>query len=571
MSPVPIGQSHLLYATASQTNSILAYHTVTDTWRPLPGAGGETAAMVSLKSGLMRAVKTADGELTLRVETIVHPKKGLGLRDYIMLGGYFALNLVIGVLCSKRKADSDHFFRGSGQIQWWALGISYMATAMSSISFMTYPATAFGSNWLMIGVPLFQSAAVVVAGFLFIGMFRRLNITTVFEYLEQRFGRVARLLGATLMVLSQVGGRLSIVLLLPSMAISAVTGLNVYASILLMGIVTVIYCWEGGMKAVVWTDVVQFLLMYGTIALVVATVSHDVPGGFSGLLSTAHAEGKFKSFLLDWNFVQPTVWVFSCLAVTTVFLQLSDQALMQRALSAPDEKAARNSVMLAGVLNFPISLMLFFIGSALFVYYRHHPGWLDPTLPNDSIFPFFVGNELPGGIVGLIIAGIFAAAMSTVSGSVNAVSAIVVRDFLLPFRPDSSERTRMRLARATTLAAGGLATVIAVIMAGMNIKSLWDTFAALMGLIGGGFPGIFALGLLTRRANTPGVVIGLLASVAITLAVKTYTATNVFLYTSVAVGSCMLVGYAASLLFGRTAKSLDGLTIHTMPPRRERT
>jgi len=255
--------------------------------------------------------------------------------------------------------------------------------------------------------------------------------------------------------------------------------------------------------------------------------------------------------------------------VTTVFLQLSDQTLMQRALSAPDEKAARNSVMLAGALNLPIALMLFLLGSALFVYYRHHPGLLDPVLPNDSIFPYFVGNQLPSGLVGLIMAGIFAAAMSTVSGSVNAISAIVVRDFFMPLRPDSGEPTRMKLAWATTVAIGGLATGIALVMAGMNIQSLWKTFAALMGLIGGGFPGIFALGLLTRRANAPGVTIGLLASIAVTLAVQKYTATNVFLFTSVAVGSCMAVGYTASFFFASSAKSLDGLTIHNLPRKRD--
>ncbi len=564
VSPIPTGQSHLLYPTASKTTPVLTYHTITDTWSPLPAAVGETVALVARKSGILRVVKGARDDLLLRTETVVHPKRGLTFLDYAMLAGYFALNLGIGFLCAKRKTNSDEFFRGSGRIQWWALGISYMATAMSSISFMAYPATGYASNWWLIGVPVFQSAAVVVAGFLFIRMFRRLNITTVFEYLEQRFGRAIRLLGAALMVLSQVGGRLSIVMLLPAMAFSAVTGLNVYVSVLLMGLVTVIYCLKGGMKAVVWTDVLQFALMYGTIAITLLTIAHDVPGGFAGLVSVAHAEGKFKAFLFDWDFVRPTVWVFSCLAVTTVFLQLSDQALMQRALSAPDEKAARNSVMLAGALNLPISLMLFFVGSALFVFYRHRPGLLDPVLPNDSIFPYFVGNELPGGIVGLIIAGIFAAAMSTVSGTVNAISAIVVRDFLMPFRPESSEPTRMRLARATTVAVGGLATVIATVMAGMNIQSLWETFATLMALIGGGFPGIFALGLLTRRANAPGVAIGLLASIAVTFAVKHYTTTNVFLFTSVAVGSCIAVGYAASLLFSPPAKPLGGLTIHTL-------
>jgi solute:Na+ symporter, SSS family len=570
LAPVPIGQSHLLYATASRTTPILAYHTITDTWSPLPAAPGETLAMAYSQGAVLRVLSGGGDRLALLAETLSHPKRGLTFLDYTMLAGYFALNIGIGFLCAKRKASSDDFFRGGGRIQWWALAISYMATAMSSISFMAYPATAYATNWLLIGVPIFQSAAVVVAGLLFIRMFRRLNITTVFEYLDQRFGRTIRMLGATFMILSQVGGRLSIVLLLPSMAFSAVSGLNVYLSVWLMGIVIVIYCLAGGMKAVVWTDVFQFLLVYGSIAVALTTIAHNVPGGFGGLLAEARAHDKFKAFLFDPTFVRPTVWVFACLAVTTVFLQLGDQALMQRALSAPDEKTARNSVMLAGLLNPPVGIMLFFIGSALFVFYRHHPGSLNPALPNDSIFPFFVGSELPHGIVGLIIAGIFAAAMAAVGGSVNAISAILVRDFLMPFRPDSTERTRMKLARTTTIAVGALATGIATVMAGMSIQSLWETFAALMALIGGGFPGIFALGLLTRRANARGAGIGLAASIVITFAVKHYTATNVFLFTSVAVGSCMAVGYAASLLFPSPPQSLAGLTIHTLPGSRKR-
>lgn len=566
LSPIPLGPSHLLYTTENKATPVLAYHTVTDTWNLLPAAEGETLALVSRENHIFRVVKGENGGLVLRTESLVQPKRGLTFLDYIMLAAYFGLNLGIGFLCAKRKASSDDFFRGGGKIQWWALAISYMATAMSSISFMAYPAAAYSTNWLLIGVPVFQSMSVIVAGLFFIRMFRRLNITTVFEYLEQRFGRTVRLLGAAFMILGQVGGRLSIVMLLPAMAFSAVSGLNVYVSVWLMGIVIVVYCLAGGMKAVVWTDVFQFLLVYGSIIIALTTIAHNVPRGFGGLISEANAQGKFKAFSFDLNLVRPTIWVFFCLSITTVFLLLGDQALMQRALSAPDEKSARNSVILAGLLNPPVGLMLFFIGSALYVFYRHHPGLLNPALPNDSIFPYFVGSELPHGIVGLIIAGIFAAAMSAVGGSVNAISAILVRDFLMPLRPASTEAAQMRLARITTVAVGGLATGIATVMAGMNIQSLWQTFAALMALIGGGFPGIFALGLLTRRANAPGVAIGLLASIVITFAVKYYTDTNVFLFTTVAVGSCMGVGYVASLFFPPPARPLIGLTIHTLRP-----
>jgi SSS family transporter len=562
--PVPFGPAHLLYARANPAAPLIAYHTITDTWTVVPATPGETVALLARPSGVRRVVRSPGGGLVLQTEDLVRPKRGLGALDYALLAGYFLLNLGIGAFCSRRKTSSDDYFRGGGRLQWWALGISYMATAMSSISFMVYPAVAYATDWLMIGVPLFQSAAVVAAGFLFIGLFRRLNITTVFEYLGLRFGRAIRLLGATLMILSQVGGRLSIVMLLPSLAFSAVTGLNAHVSVGLMGGVTLLYCLKGGMKAVVWTDVLQFGLMYGTVVITVVTIAHEVPGGMGGLIAVARAEGKFEAFLFDWDFVRPSVWVFSCLAVTTVFLQLGDQSLMQRALSAPDERAARGSVVLAGVLGLPIAILLFFIGSALFVFYRQQPGLLDPGLPNDSILPHFVGNQLPRGVVGLIIAGIFAAAMSTVSGTVNAIAATVVRDFLLPYRPACSEPTRMRVAQATTVLVGASATAIALWMAGMNLKSLWETFATLMALIGGGFPGIFALGLLTRRANAPGVAIGLAGSMAVTFVVKYHTATNVFLFTSVAVGSCIVLGYAASLLFPPPAQSLDGLTVSSL-------
>lgn len=562
MAPVAIGQTHLLWISDRPGDSILAYHTITDTWRTRAVQEGRTVALLPRKDDYVRIAQATGG--TLRAERHERTSRGLSVFDYAALGGYFAINLGIGFWCSRRNTSSDQFFRGGGRLQWWALGISYMATGMSSISFMAYPAMGYSSNWLLIGVPVFQSAAVVLTGFVFIRMLRRLNITTVFEYLERRFGRGIRVLGATFMILSQVGGRLSVVMLLPSMAFSAVSGLNVYASVAIMGLVTVIYCLKGGMKAVVWTDVLQFVLMYGAIGVAVLTIARNIPGGLGSLISIAAGEGKFRSWQLDLNLVQPTVWVFALLSVTTVFLQLGDQALMQRALSAPDEKAARNSVVLGGVLTVPIALMLFFVGTALFVFYKQHPERLDVTLPTDSIFPWFVGTQLAPGLVGLIIAGIFAAAMSTVSGTVNAISAIVVRDFLPLLRVDPSEAVQMRVARGSTVIVGVLATLIATVMASMNIQSLWETFAALMALIGGGFPGIFALGLLTRRANAPGAAIGLIASIAITLAVRHYTQTNIFLFTTVAVFSCIAVGYAASLLFPRTTKPLEGLTVHTL-------
>jgi solute:Na+ symporter, SSS family len=567
LPPAAIGPTHLFYA-ARNVSSLFSYHTITDTWVSIAGTGGTTLGVIPVNKGLGRVVQTEDGGCSFRTEVVAVPKRHLGFLDYFTLTCYFAANLGIGFWWARRRRDSDDFLRGGGRVQWWAAGLSYMVTGMSSQSLMLLPVAAFTGSWLLLGVAVFQTASALVVAIVFIPLLRRLNLTTVFEYLERRFGRAVRLLGAVLTVLGQTVARMSIVMLLPAMAFSAVTGLNVYMSILLMGGVTILYCLKGGLQAVIWADVFQFALMYGGIAVAVLVVSADVPGGLPAVIATAQEEGKFKVLLLDWDFVRPTVWVFVCLGLSSIFVQASEQPLMQRAFSTPDEKTARKCVMLGAVASLPAQTMLFFVGSALFVFYRRNPGSLDPALPTDSLFPYFVGNELPPGVVGVIVAAIFAAAMSTVSSSLNAISAIAVRDFLLPVRPDSPERTRMALARLATVVAGGASVAIALLMASMDIKSLWEMFVQLFALVGGGFPGIFALGMLTRRANAPGVFIGLLASIGATFAVRNYTSLNVFLYISVAVGTCIVVGYVASLFFAPPARKLDGLTVHTL--RRER-
>lgn len=507
----------------------------------------------------VRTVPEADSPQT----SAPAPKRRLAAVDYMALAGYFTVNLTIGYWCARRKRDSDQYLRGGGRIRWWAAGISYMSTGVSVLSFMTFPAAAYASNWLPIGVPVFQSIAIMLTGLIFVRLLRRLELTTVFEYIQRRFNRALCLLGAALMMLSQIGGRLSIIMLLPAMAFSTVSGLNVYLSIALMGVVTIGNCLKGGLTAVVFTDILQLALIYGGMAVVLVTIANGVPGGFGEVFSVAQAEGKLRAVLTDWDLTRPSLWIFIGLCVTTIFLQLGDQALMQRAFSTPDEKAARKCVVLGGVLILPVAFLLFTIGTGLFVFYRYHPASIDPALPNDSIFPHFIGNELPRGLVGLIIAAMFGEAMSTLSSTINAISAIAVRDFYVPLRPASTERSRLWVAYVTTAAAGALATATAMVMASLSIASLWETFAKLMALIGGGFPGVFALGLLTRRANVPGVVIGFVASVAATFAVRQYTSLHAFGYLSVAVGTCIGVGYLASLLFHAPTRNLEGLTVFT--------
>ncbi len=484
--------------------------------------------------------------------------------DYVALAGYFALNLGIGAWCARRKKNSSgDFFLGGGRVVWWAAALSFFATATSSISFMALPAKTYAGDWLPFGSAPAQCLAGVLVGLVFVEGLRRLNLTTIFGYLEKRFDRRVRLLGAGLGVLLKVGGRMSVVMLLPALALSTVTGLNVYASIGLMGVVTTFYAMEGGFEAVIWTDVMQVIVTYGGVGLALYFLAHGVDGGLAGVVETGTAAGKFHAVTWAPNISQATGWVFIGMFFGHIFTQLGDQPLMQRMLASADPRTARRTVIAGNVIGFFSSVLFFFVGTTLWVFYQKHPERLSPDLSNDAIFPYFIANELPRGLVGLIVSGLFAAAMGALSSALNATAAIVVTDFQPTFQPTATAGQQVRLARRATLICGAIATAMATWLAWRNVSSLWDEFLKLTALIGGGFPGVFALGLLTRRAHARGVMVGAIASIAVTWVVQNYTDTNTFLHVFVAISSCVIIGYAASLVLPADGekKELRGLTI----------
>lgn len=490
--------------------------------------------------------------------------------DYVTLAIYFAANLGIGWWCAQRKRQSSgEFFLSDRRIPWWAAAISFMATATSSISFMGLPARSYSTDWLSFGSAPAQAFAGMFVGFVFVSILRRLELTTIFGYLDRRFDRRVRLLGGALGILLKVGGRMSVVMLMPALALSTVTGLNVYVSVLLMGVVTTIYAMEGGFEAVIWTDVMQVGVTVGGVLVAIYFMARGVDGGFAGILQGGQDAGKFRMLSTDFDLVQPTLWVFIGMFLGHIFTVLGDQPLMQRMLATANPREAKRAIVMGNVVGLAGSVMFFFVGSSLWAFYSAHPDRAPPVgSSNDAIFPFFIANELPPGVVGLIVASLFAAAMGALSSAMNSTAAIVVSDFQGTLKPEATERQRLLLARGATAAAGAIATVVAIYLAWRGAASLWDEYLKLIALIGGGFPGVFALGLLTRRANSNGVIVGALTSVVVTWVVQNYTATSAFLHGFVAVASCVIVGYIASLVFSARAEKRDlaGLTLWD-PPR----
>lgn len=480
--------------------------------------------------------------------------------DYAVIAAYFLIIVWISWRVT-RGSQNDYLLAGRN-VPWWAAGISLYAAGTSAISFMAIPAKTYSTDWTYYCVNVFQVTGYAFVAWLVIPPIHRLGLTSTYEYLEKRFNHGVRLLGSAIFILAQIVGRNSVILLLPSLALSTVAGLDVRLSILIMGVVTIAYTAKGGFKAVIWTEVLQFFVLFGAVAVGLAMIVAHVDGGISRVWKIADAHGRTKLFDWDWSLAGNGVWIFFLYEVVQAVTWIRDQSLAQRIFATPDVKSAVRSVWTLNLIVIPGSLMFFGLGTALFAFYQVHPERLAPGLANDVIFPYFVAQEMPTGLVGLIFAGLCAATMSTLSGSINSITTALIVDFLPLVRRIDSEEEKRRLNRWLTLVVGGIGTAVALILAEFKVPSLFDTYLMLLGVIGGGFGGVFALGLFSRRANSVGAMIGATGSVVLTLLFTFLVPANPYVYAIVAVLSCMALGWLTSLFWGRPPGSLKGLTIY---------
>jgi len=484
----------------------------------------------------------------------------LSFVDYAVIAVYFGIILWISWRTTIKPEGKDFLLAGRN-IPWWAAGISLYSAGTSAISFMAIPAKTFATDWTYYCVNIFQIIGYALVAWLIIPPIHRLGLTSTYEYLEQRFNHALRLVGSAIFIVAQVVGRNSVILLLPSLALSTVVGLDVRLSILVMGVVTIVYTAKGGFKAVVWTEVLQFFVLFGAVAVGLALIVSKVNGGVPAIWNIAHEHGRTKLFDWSWSIAGNGIWIFFIYEIVQALTWIRDQSLAQRVFSTRDVKAAVRSVWTLNLVVIPGSLMFFGLGTALFAFYQAHPDRLTPGLANDVIFPYFVAQEMPAGVVGLIFAGLCAATMSTLSGSINSISTALIVDYLPIVKPDASETLKKSLNKWFTVITGAFGTIVALILAEFKVPSLFDTYLILIGIIGGGFGGVFALGLFTRRANSAGAIIGTLASIVLTGLFTVFVPANPYVYASVAVLSCMAVGWMASFFVGKKPGNLAGLTV----------
>lgn len=543
------------------SRSILGYHQVTDTWAVLgeiPAEVEEQYAWPAVTTPLVLwrgkaviptgEIKPGTRSPQVLSVTTTQQKSGFANVDIAILLAYFVLVIGIGVYYSSSEKTQRDYFLGGNRIPWWAAGISIFATQLSAITFMAVPAKAFATNWVYFAANMTIVAVAPLVIAVYLPFFRKLNIITAYEYLEKRFNLAARWVAGVAFILFQLG-RMGIVIFLPSLALNAVLDVNIYLCIVLIGGLSTTYTFLGGIEADIWNDMFQaFLLIGGAIvSLVLIVMSMD--GGLGQIVSMGMEAGKFKLANLTWDMTTDALWV---VIIGSLFANMvsytSDQAVIQRYLTTKDEKKSAKSIWTNALLAIPATFLFFSVGTALWAFYKTNPALLNPSSKSDDIFPWFIAQQLPPGVSGLVITAIFAAAMSTVDSSVNSMSAVITNDFYKRMKPKATDKQCMALAHRATLILGIIGIGTASYIAMLNSPSMWDQYLRIVGLFGGALAGMFMAGIFVRRVHAKAVLVGFFVSAGVLFFVQNYTAIHLLLYAAIGIVTCFSVSVLVSYL-----------------------
>lgn len=438
--------------------------------------------------------------------------KRMAAVDLGVLVLYLAGMVVMGWWCGRGRRTADRFMAGGRALPGWAVGLSIFGTYVSSISFLALPGKAYATNWNAFAFSLPIPIAAWVAVRYFVPFYRRSGLVSAYTHLEQRFGPWARTYAVACYLLTQLA-RMGTILYLVALAVAPLTGWPVWSLILITGVVVLSYTLLGGMEAVIWTDVVQSVVLIGGALACLGLLLVDTPGGIGHLVGLARAHHKFSLGSFGPSLREPTFWV---VLVYGLFINLQnfgiDQNYVQRYAMSRSDQEANKSVWLGSLLYLPISALFFLIGTALFAYYTAQPALLPSGTKADAVFPYFITTVLPVGVSGLVIAAVFAAAQSTLSSSVGCSATLILCDLYRRYwRPQATEAESLRVLRWATVGVALAGTGMALAMT--QVKSALDAWWSLASIFSGGMLGLFLLGRLARAthaAAATGVTIGVL-------------------------------------------------------------
>jgi SSS family solute:Na+ symporter len=456
----------------------------------------------------------------------------LGSADILVLVIYFAGQIAIGLYVGRKNKSTEQYFLGGKSFSGLIIGISFIGSVISSVTFMATPADGFKTAWLRF-VPNFAFPIVtVLAAWLLVPFFRRGTISSAYQYLALRFGSSISAYASVVFIVTQIL-RTSMIAYLLSLLVGEITGWGFANSLLLVVGVTAIYTVKGGLSAVIWTDVIQaIVLLMGAFACIAVAVI-NVPGGLFSVFTDGIAHHKFSFCDFDpatrklvrtpWfgGFSEKTVLMIFFVGLMQYLNLQFDQSTVQRWCSAKSAQDARKSMFVLGFGCLPVWALFQFLGVCLFVYFLHNPSPLASAILGgaekaERILPYFIMHHLPAGVIGVVIAGAFAAAMSTLSSCINVSSMVAIDDIYKKYlHPAASDRTRLVLGKSLALVVSLLMIIGALLIHSLDVITLTDFILAATAVITLGIPAVFIVGMFTRRVSLAAVWPGLILALAL--------------------------------------------------------
>ena len=470
---------------------------------------------------------------------------GLDKLDLAIIALYLASITLFGLRFRKRQRSLRDYFLAGRDIPWWAIALSIVAAETSTLTIISIPGLAYDTNLTFLQVVMGYVLGRIVISFVLLPHYFRGDLYTAYELIERRFGRRLRSLTAALFLLTRTAAE-GVRVYAVSIVVSIALGTGEVASIAIITALTLVYTFEGGLAAVIWTDVVQTVIYVGGTLVGVWTMLDLVPGGWRAIHGAAAVAGKLQVFDFTPSFWIPyTFWagVIGGAFLTTAS-HGTDQLIVQRLLAARSQKQSVIALLSSGVaILFQFALFLI-VGIMLWAYYRAPSSSFGTP---DRIYPGFIVSRMPHGISGLLIAAILAAAMSNLSAALNALASSSIMDFYMSFHPQASEAARMRLSRLSTFCWALLLFAIAVLCL-HKVGRVIEVGLQIASIAYGALLGVFLLGVLTRRANQRGAMVGMLFGFSVELFL--WQRTHVPWTWWVMIGTMMTfgVGYVASLL-----------------------
>jgi SSS family solute:Na+ symporter len=478
-----------------------------------------------------------------------------GTLNWIILGTYLGAVMAIGFGLTRRQKTSDDYFLAGRNMPWIIVGMSMFASMTSAISYMGMPGTAVKED---ISILAGYYLSPVVAPFvilMFYPLYRRLNVTTSYEYIFRRYGASARYGVSALFVLARLGW-LGAVIYAPALVLSIMTGMSVYLAILILGVIATLYTVAGGLKAVVLTDAIQFVVLVSGAIMVAVSLSWNVDGGVSGIFRTAAATGH----LVNWHvsFFEACALAFSVSYFFSLMQDYGcDQVAVQRLLASKSYAGMARAAVFNSLVDVFMFSLLAFVGLGLFAYYRQFPA---EGVDGDRLLPHYMIHALPAGISGLAIAGIFVAAIASGGAGIHSMSTVLVNDFVRPLWPrEIASASEVRLGRMFTALIGTFGTCVAFYVS--SIEQVLKAACMILGLFNGPILALFVLGVLTTRTNFRGWLFGAAAGLAATLLVMNVPIAGHKLHWAYfmpcSVLTSAVVSYGASILLGGKAADID--------------